>query len=1043
MLPPASTSLDAIRMSQVETRSLTPSRTADRVRPPSVLVVLVVKDGAQWLPHCLRGLSRQTHPRIGVLAIDNGSTDESQTLLQTALGEGRVLRLSGNGGFGAAVGQALATKMAAEADYVLLLHDDTILAPDAVSSLVEAAERIDGVGVVGPKVLDWEEPAILRDIGLSTDRFGYPYSPLEEGEIDQGQYDRIREVLFVSSCAMLVSRKAWSRIGPPDERFPSGAEELDFCWRARVAGFRVLMTPRAVAHHRGATARNERAGAEAIRIRYERERIALASMLKNYGLLSLLWLLPLYLVQGSVRVAMLVVSRRLEDAYQVAAAWWWNLSHLPGTIRRRVRVQAARIVSDRSVRRSMAPAWIRLRGWALSAGQGLIPDRETVAAEPAPLRVRAARFAAAHPVASAWAFAIAVGLIGYRHLLVASPLLGGALRIPPPSPTGFFRELVSGLRHTGLGGTQAASPALGLLGIGSVITFASPALLQKALLLGLPPLAAVGCYRAVRSVVADRIPAVVSALVYGLSSAVLWAVSVGRIAALVFLAGLPWLATKLSLPFQQEFRIPLRRWLVGAAAGMAVLTSFFPGTALAAAVLVAAFALSPIAGTARVRGVGLALAATASAAVLIFPLTLALARAGGLGFWDAAGSPSFASLVRLHLGPGPGSWWTGMYLPLAATLALVFVSGRLAGVAVRTAGIALASIYLAWLAAAGYLPLWLSNPAAYVGLAAFSLSLLAGLGVAFVTKGMAEMAFGYRQVGTALLVLLLGVGIAGQALQAAQGSWIVGGSDRILPAYPVVADAGGPPFRVLWLGSVGEDVFPAPAGGPDGTVDAGSASVRFAVRSPRGGSGLDVGRPAAGAGYDYLRGVLRETMAGQTRHAGSLLAPLSVRFVVADPGDIPSSALRRLGRQLDLNLVPAGGLIILENAKWVPLASLISDEEWLDRAFSSDPQSLSQLPVPHAEPVGVGRLPPPPATDSLVLLSQQYDSRWRLTLEAGSRPLKPRKAFGWAVGFVGRPHPPGFAIGFEGQRVRSLEIALLAILWLGVLWLTRKPALVA
>jgi GT2 family glycosyltransferase len=1043
MLPSASTSLDAIRMSHVETRSLTPSRTADRVRPPSVLVVLVVKDGAQWLPHCLRGLSRQTHPRIGVLAIDNGSTDQSQTLLQTALGEGRVVRLSRNGGFGAAVGQALATKMAAEADYVLLLHDDTILAPDAVSSLVEAAERIEGVGVVGPKVLDWDEPAILRDIGLSTDRFGYPYSPLEDGEIDQGQYDRIREVLFVSSCAMLVSRTAWSRIGPPDERFLSGPEELDFCWRARVAGFRVLMAPRAVAHHRGATARNERAGAHAIRIPYERERIALASMLKNYGLLSLLWLLPLYVVQGSVRVALLIVSRRLEDAYQVAAAWWWNFSHLPGTIRRRVRVQATRVVSDRSVRRSMAPTWIRLRGWALSAGQGLIPDRETAAPEPAPLRIRAAQFATAHPVASAWALAIVVGLIAYRRLLVASPFLGGGLRIPPPSPTGFFRELVSGLRHTGLGGTQAASPALGLLGIGSVITFASPALLQKALLLGLPPLAGVGCYRAVRSMVADRIPAVVSAVVYGLSGAVLWGVSVGRIPALVFLAGLPWLATKLSLPFQQEFTIPPRRWLVGAAAGMAVLTSFFPGTALAVAVLVTAFALSPIAGTARVRGVGLALGAAASAAVLIFPLTLSLARAGGLGFWDAAGSLSFASLVRLHLGPGPGSWWTGMYLPLAAALALVFVSGRLAGVAVRTATIALASIYLAWLAAGGYLPLWLSNSVAYVGLAAFSLSLLVGLGVAFVAKGMAEMAFGSRQVGTGLLVLLLGVGIAGQALQAAVGTWIVGGSDRIPPAYPVVADTAGPPFRVLWLGSAGEDVFAAPAGGPDGTVDAGSASVRFAVRSRRGGSVLDIGRPAAGAGYDYLRGVLREIMAGQTRHAGSLLAPLSVRFVVADPGDIPSSALRRLGRQLDLNLVPAGGLIILENAKWVPLASLISDEEWLDRAFSSNPRSLSQLPVPHAEPLGTGRLATPRTTDSLVLLSEQYDSRWRLTLGPGSHPLKPRKAFGWAVGFVGRPRPPGFAIGFEGQRVRSLEIALLAILWLGVFWLTRKSAPVA
>src|SRR5204863_278543 len=207
---------------------------------------------------------------------------------------------------------ALATDMAAQADYVLLLHDDTFLAPDAVASLVEAAERIDGVGVVGPKVLDWDEPAILRDIGLSTDRFGYPYSPLEEGEIDQGQYDRIREVLFVSSCAMLVSRPAWARIGPPDERFASGAEELDFC------------------------------------------------------------------------------------------------------------------------RRALARAWLRLQGWASSAAQGMLREREAEAEPAAPLRTRIVRFAVAHPVTAAWAFAIVVALIAYRHLFVASPLVGGALRVPPP-----------------------------------------------------------------------------------------------------------------------------------------------------------------------------------------------------------------------------------------------------------------------------------------------------------------------------------------------------------------------------------------------------------------------------------------------------------------------------------------------------------------------------------------------------------------------------------------------------------------------------------
>ena len=201
---------------------------------------------------------------------------------------------------------------------------------------------------------------------------------------------------------------------------------------------------------------------------------------------------------------------------------------------------------------------------------------------------------------------------------------------------------------------------------------------------------------------------------------------------------------------------------------------------------------------------------------------------------------------------------------------------------------------------------------------------------------------------------------------------------------------------------------------------------------------LDFGRPAAGPGYDYVRTVLREVLAGRTRHGGALLAPLAVRFVVAERDDLQGPALRRLVRQFDLNLVPAGGLIIFENSKWVPLASLVADPEWLQAAFAPTVESVAQLPTPHAEPLGLRPLSEPAVSDSLVLLSQQFDPRWRLTFASGAKPLEPRRAFGWAVAFVARPS--GFTISFHGQQIRTLETGLLVILWLGVLWLSRKPA---
>jgi GT2 family glycosyltransferase len=1032
-------------MAQVDTRAGRDRSRSGKVKSPSVLVVLVVKDAEPWLPQCLMALAKQTHPRLGVLAVDSGSADRSPEMLEAALGPDRVIRLSGQKEFGSAVAAALVSPAAQQADYILFLHDDTLLEPGAVAALVEAAQRIDGVGVVGPKVLDWEQPHVLREIGLTTDRFAYPYSPLEDGEIDQGQYDRIREVMYVSSCAMLVSRQAWGRVGFPDERLSLNRQDLDFCWRARLAGFRVLMTPRAVARHRSAGLRGERASeARAVR-RYDQERGALASMLKNYGLLSLLWVLPAYLVQGLIRLLVLALSRRFQDAYQLLTAWGWNLVHLPGTIRRRVRAQAVRSLPDRVVRRAMAPTTIRLRRWAQAAAQSLLPQRDEAAqAEEVRVRTRAFRFARDHPAATAWVLASVAAAVAYRHLLGASALVGGGLGAFPSSAFAFFEELVSGIRHTGLGGATAASPALGLLGAGSIVALGNPVLLEKILLMGLPAVAAVGCYRAVRRASEDPVASVVAGACYGLSSVVLWAVSEGRIPVLVFLAGLPWMAGKLVLPFDHLGAIRVRRWIVGAALGLAILASFYAGAILAAAVLVAAVLLVPPAGARRVRGVVLVGVALLLAALLAFPLCLELARGSFRSMQDLAGQPSFASLARLSLGPGPGAWLTAFFLPAAAGVALMFVSGRHQVAALRAGAASILSLYLAWLAAAGYLPAPLSNPVAYVGVAGFGYAFLVGLGLASLLHRVSRTAFGLQQLGTALTVALLAVGLSGQLIQAGSAGWAVGGPEVIPAAYPVAGEAGGPSYRVLWLGSPGGDAFPAPGGLPTGTVPGGAASVRFAVTDRAGASALDIGRPEVGPGYERLRQSLVEVLAGESRHAGALLAAFGIRFVVADPADLPGPALRRLTRQVDLNLVSATGLTIFRNDKVVPLASDIVSSAWSRAARAAGLDAVESLPGTAARslarsPSGQTLVGPGRSRPGLVLLLDQFDARWRLAPNDGQGSVEPDRAFGWATGFRTGPVPSGYRVHFGGQRVRTLGVILLILLWTAALWVTRRP----
>jgi GT2 family glycosyltransferase len=1003
----------------------------------SVAIVLVVRDAARWLRDCVQGLSAQTHPRVGIVAVDNASTDGSRDLLRQALGPERVIALAENRGLPGAMRAALDHPAVREADYLLLLHDDTVLAPDAVSRMVDAAEQIEGVGVVGPKVVDWDDPRVLREVGRSTDRFGFPYSPLEDGELDQGQYDRVREVLFVSSCAMLISRAARERTGLPDERLAAHHDDLDLCWRARLAGSRVVMTPLATARHRGSSMRGERADRRAAkRERYFAERAALASMLKNYGLITLLWVLPLYLLQGIGKVLLFTFERRFEDVWQVLSAWGWNIRHLPGTLARRRRTQRMRKVPDREIRRYMAPSSVRVRRWFEAAAERVEPivaaDEESSSVR---LRARAASLAGSRPVLVGWTLGILVAVVAMRRLFGGAVLEGGALPAFPAHAQSFYAELLSGVRTTDLGGTEAASPALGLLGGLSTLLFGSTSLAQKVLLAVLPFVGAVVVYRAVLRQTERTLAGVVAAVCYALAPVTLWAFSQGRIQVLFALVALPIVADRLDWAFGDE--PPYREWrfVVGTGVVLAVGAAFFPGVVLAMLPFLAAQLL--LAPGSRVTGVRLTLLVVVAAAVLVFPMVPTYVTGAGSAFALHVGRADFGSLARLVLGPAPGTWAVSWFIPASAILSAMLAAPELRGRAFRMLVVAGASVLLAWAAAAGWLPGAVANPVAYTSAAAVAEVLLIGYGVSSLLSWIGRQSFGIRQVAGLALGTLLAGGIVLQAATAMIGSWAIG-AGKLPPAWPSVASKGGGEFRVLWIGGASGSAFPAPGGDPEGLVPAGDASLRFAVTGREGRTALDVGRTGVGPGYDRLAHVLDLVLSGTTSHAGALLGPFGIRYVIAGDGDLPPAAVSALGAQLDLNLVPFGGLQIYRNAAQLPPAASIASNAYRNASVARDPTALAAQPAPPATALrdvpggwtGVGN------GTGVVSVGDQFSGGWRLRSNADV--VAPTELYGWAFGF---PTPPGpFSIFYSLQWIRTVEMIALGVLWLAALWMTRRRA---
>lgn len=218
---------------------------------PVVFTVMLTFNQREQTVEALHSLLASDYPELRTVIVDNGSADDTVECLSATFPQVNVIANSQNLGFAEGCNVGTREALAQGADYVFLLNNDVDLAKDAVRILVEAAEADPLVGVVGPKVYRWGTSSILQSVGGRINRTEVRSELIGDGEQDVGQYDVLREVPFVSGCALLAKRVVLERVGLLDPLYFWYYEEVDWCWRAWQAGFRVLCVPQAQVWHKG------------------------------------------------------------------------------------------------------------------------------------------------------------------------------------------------------------------------------------------------------------------------------------------------------------------------------------------------------------------------------------------------------------------------------------------------------------------------------------------------------------------------------------------------------------------------------------------------------------------------------------------------------------------------------------------------------------------------------------------------------------------------------------------------------------------------
>jgi GT2 family glycosyltransferase len=196
---------------------------------------------------------------LRTVVVDNGSADNTVQLMRN---RSDVLCVDVGANVGYAEGINIGRRHAGEHSTLVVLNPDLVLAAGALRAMVTAAEE-PGAGIVVPALLDASdcrsrslrrEPTLARAIGegLLGDHLGWRPAWLSEIVRADSDYGYRHQVDWASGAAMLISTACEQVVGPWDERFFLYSEEVDYCARARAAGFRVIYEPAAMAWHRGA-----------------------------------------------------------------------------------------------------------------------------------------------------------------------------------------------------------------------------------------------------------------------------------------------------------------------------------------------------------------------------------------------------------------------------------------------------------------------------------------------------------------------------------------------------------------------------------------------------------------------------------------------------------------------------------------------------------------------------------------------------------------------------------------------------------------------
>lgn len=310
-----------------------------------VFFIILTWNGEKYLSKLFKSLKDLNYPqeKIKFIIIDSNSTDKTIGFLENLKWNNlQIIKLEKNIGFAAGNNMGMRSALENNADYVVLLNQDTFVEPNFLIELIKSAETEKNIGVVQPLILYYDKPEEISSAGNELNYLGYGWCGFNHQLFKNYKLQTAsRKITYASGAAVLYKVPILKKIGLFDENYFSYYEDTDICLRAKLSGYGTILAPKAICYHdnRNPVSKNK--------IRYfwlEKNRVYL--LLKFYELKTLLLILPMLILTDLGRLWLAICRGYF---WQLAKSKFWFIIHFNKWFSARREIQQNRKIKDKEL----------------------------------------------------------------------------------------------------------------------------------------------------------------------------------------------------------------------------------------------------------------------------------------------------------------------------------------------------------------------------------------------------------------------------------------------------------------------------------------------------------------------------------------------------------------------------------------------------------------------------------------------------------------------------------------------------------------------